>query len=103
MNVETIKMESWKAREKARAYDRLAVDLTPEDEALRRGYTALARGAELIDLRAAFRATGVDERGRPRLCIAAADKRWGMFEYTQPRTGSGAFYSMDDDSTWDLW
>lgn len=47
----------------------------PEDEQIARGYRALARGQQLISLRAAMRTAGLDERGLPRIAVLRADAR----------------------------
>lgn len=50
-----------------------------EDEALMRGYKALAKGKRLLDLQESFRIAGVDEHKRPRLAIARCDWRTVFF------------------------
>ena len=95
MKLGTITMNRYDAAEKARHFDRLPA-MSAEDVATQRGYRALAKGAALIDLRAAFRSTGLDEQGRPMLCIAAADAKWGRFKFNWPNDGGGIFYSTGD-------
>lgn len=76
MNVETIKMSPYEARRKLEAYGRaLKRRANVEYEACRRGYEKLAQGKVLINLRKAIVTGGWDERGRPRLAVARADRR----------------------------
>lgn len=44
-----------------------------EDAALMRGYKALAKGRQVIDLFEVMRQAGTDDRGRPKLAISRAD------------------------------
>ena len=52
-----------------------------EDEAIMRGYRALAKGSALIDLHETLRRGGQDEEQRPRLAIVRADLAWCHFEF----------------------
>lgn len=75
MNVPTITMDRDAAVEALEKY-REAVEKkesTAEDRAIMLGYQALASGKSLIDIHDAFRFTGLDEQGRPKLAICRAD------------------------------
>jgi len=80
MNIESITMAKPDARAAFVEYrDALKARHTAEDEALMRGYKALAKGQQVIDLHNVMRAAGLDEEGRPRLAICRADIGWVRF------------------------
>ena len=94
MEFHPINMDPTEAR-KAYLQYRLAVKQgrTGEDREIRLGYRALSRGQQVISLRAAVRAGGVDERGLPRLAVCRADARWC---YTEGVAHDGAVtFRMD--------
>lgn len=74
MDLQTIAMPRGEALQAFRDY-RAAVRerFNKEDAALMRGYKALAKGRQVLDVHDAFRQAGVDARGRPRLAISRAD------------------------------
>ena len=81
MNTPTISMQKDVARE---LYDQYRRSLqarggTAEDEAVARGYKALADGKVLIDLQAALRSGGLNEKNLPRLAVARAHWQWCEF------------------------
>lgn len=99
MNVTTITIDQEEARQKLREYAAQdTAERTPADDLLRAAYRAAADGERLINIHAAFHATGLSERGEPRLAIARAD--WGVCVF-HPHTaigigwldGAGAFTS----------
>ena len=49
---------------------------TREEDQVRAGYRAMARGQQLISLSAAMRTAGVDDKGLPRLAVCRADAEW---------------------------
>lgn len=71
--VPMISMDKGEARKAFLAYrDAVRKRASKEDEALTRGYRALAKGQKIIELSQTFKAAGVDDRFRPRLAIARA-------------------------------
>lgn len=74
MNISTITIDRAEAEAKLRDYAALAAnERTVEDELLREAYRAAARGVRLLNVQAAFQATGLSERGEPKLAVARAD------------------------------
>jgi hypothetical protein len=83
MNAPTIRMDPAEARRRLRDYtesQRRRVDA--EHEALAQAYGALAEGTPLLSLQDAVRAGGFDEKMRPRLAIARADRRHLRFTWS---------------------
>lgn len=83
MNTPLIEMCEFEAAEKAKAYKRmlgarrgkaLSLEVKREYEQALAGFKVLAKGLSLIDLEAAMRAGGFDEKGRPKLAIGRADR-----------------------------
>lgn len=74
LEAHTVTMPKTDARKKVAEYIRSVRDRhDAEDEAILRGYRALARGRTLIDLPAVIRASGVhDDNGLPRLAVATS-------------------------------
>jgi hypothetical protein len=76
MNVETITMDPDEARERLKAYrTSLHRSADVEYEAAAAGYQALAEGTPIIQYERAIRDAPRDEKGRPMLAIARADRR----------------------------
>jgi hypothetical protein len=76
MNVETITMDPNEARERLKAYrTSLHRSADAEYEAAAAGYQALAEGTPIIQYERALRDAPRDEKGRPMLAIARADRR----------------------------
>lgn len=74
MDVETISMPKGAAAAALREYhEHLKGRLTMADQIAKKAYRELAKGRRLVNIEDAFRVTGVDEKGRPRLAIARAD------------------------------
>lgn len=93
-----ITMPREQAQEKLRAYRR---QLHKDSETLYReaevGYQELAAGRPLIQLSKAIQQGGFDEKMRPRLAIARADRREVYFSWRASGT-RGTFSSMKDPS-----
>jgi len=82
MNVRTIEVPAELARFKLDEYKALRENQrTTEDRLLERAYKAVAGGARVIDISEAFRSTGLNEQGQPRLAIARADGKFCCFRH----------------------
>jgi hypothetical protein len=74
MNVPTLTMPVEEAKVAYREYRKhLGPNPDRRDTAVLMGYRDLAKGRGILDLHEAFRKTGIDEAGRPRLVIGRAD------------------------------
>jgi len=74
MNVQTITMPRKEAYEAFREYrEAFRRDGQVRDAALMRGYKALAKGKQVIDLAEAMKTAGLDAQGRPLLAVCRAD------------------------------
>lgn len=97
MNVTTIAIDQATARQKLREYAALPREQrTAEDDVLRTAYLAAADGFRLINIHAAFKSVGLNERGHPKLAIGRADwERCVFHPHTQIgkgyMRGAGAF------------
>jgi hypothetical protein len=97
MNVSTIKIDKHEALQKLRDYRFLnKSQKTREDERLEALYKAVSNGARVIDVNKAFKATGLSDKGHPRLAIARADTKVCWFhprrnenKWGTPRGGGG--------------
>lgn len=77
MDLSTITMPRHEARLAFLDYRRaLQQRHNDEDEAIMRGYRAMAAGHQLLNLREAITAGGQDELGCPRLAVMRADLQW---------------------------
>jgi hypothetical protein len=86
MNTPTITMPVEQAKAKLRAYrSNLHKDAEAEYAAAAQGYEALAAGRTLISLTEAIRAGGFDEKMRPKLAVARADRREVEFKWQSHR------------------
>ena len=73
MDLQTIELPRAEARERFVEYRRAVHQRhDAEDEAIMRGYRAMAKGSALISLQAAISAGGVDEHQRPRIAVGKA-------------------------------
>lgn len=98
MQLETIEMPRAEARRLFLEYRRaVRARHDAEDEAIMRGYRALADGRQVIDLAQAIAAGGVDEHAMPRLAALRADARW-CYSHGVTSTGSVTF-CMDEWSS----
>lgn len=76
MKLETIEMPRNEAREAFLHYRRAVRERrNTEDEAIMRGYKALAMGKRIINIRETLLAGGFDDLHRPRLALARADAK----------------------------
>ncbi len=76
MNVTTIEISKSEALEKLDDYRFLnKKQKTREDERLRVLYKAVSKGARVVNIAEAFKETGLNELGQPKLAIARADWR----------------------------
>lgn len=76
MHTPLITEDPAQAREQLAAYNRqLHRRDDPEYQAIAAGYAELAAGRPLINLKECFASVPLDEKGRPRLAIARADRR----------------------------
>lgn len=77
MDLPTITMDKAAARQAFLDYRRAVRERhTVEDEQIMRGYRALARGHQVINLREAIAAGGCFDDGLPRLAVAQSDSTW---------------------------
>lgn len=93
MNVQVISLNREQARERFLEYRAaLRRDHTKADEALMRGFRALAKGKAVLDLLGVMKTAGLDTRGRPRLAIVRADAEQ---VYCNVFASGAACFSMD--------
>lgn len=86
MEVPTIMMPRQKALEKLEGYrERLRKGADAEYEAAVKGYEALAAGKVLLDLVDVYAGVDTDEKDRPALAIARADRNQVYFSWDQER------------------
>lgn len=90
MNVTTITMPKEQAQAKLEAYREQNRKRNDEEyQAAEAGYAALAEGTPLISLTEAIRGGGFDEKMRPKLAIARADRK--QVHYRQDWNGTRWF------------
>lgn len=93
MNVDLIKMDPAEAREQLREYRaELHRRADAEYQAVAAGLEALAQGTPILNLTDAIRGGGFDEKMRPRLAVARADRKQVRFRWGG-HTTSGEFDS----------
>lgn len=101
MNVPTVEMPREKAQKAFNAYRRLVRErLREEDRAIMDGYRELAQGRAIIDLVAAFRETGVNEAGRPRLAVCQAGREWCYYR-ANSGARNGVLFTHNTNLLWD--
>lgn len=84
MEVATLQMSQEEAHQKLRACrEQLHKRADDEYTALEQGYAALAKGTPLIDVEIALRDCPFDEKGRPRLAVARADRKQVRVDWRQ--------------------
>ena len=89
MNVPLINVSAYEALNKLEDYRWLnEKQKTREDERLMSLYKAVANGARVINVAAAFKFAGLNAKGQPRLAIARADLKLCWFH---PRRGEGRY------------
>ncbi len=99
MEVEQIKMDRSMARDHFMRYqnllrERRIKERSREDIALMRGFKALSKGQQVIDLFVTMKKIGLDERMRPKLAICRANAT--KVYYRHANNGGGVF-SNDND------
>lgn len=94
MNVPLLQMPAHDAQVAFEEY-RAAVKArhSEEDEAIMRGYKAMAEGKPVVDVSEAIKAAGLDEVGRPRLAICRAD---GHYCWYSAGLHTGAVFAMEE-------
>lgn len=93
MNVTTLTVSRDEAERKLDQYRSIqARRRTREDEQLQSLYAAVSKGARVLNLAGAFRQTGLNEHGQPRLAVARADL--GAVSFA-PNAGPGRWGSPD--------
>lgn len=101
MNVSTLSIPKETAARKAEEYAKLSgKQRSKEDDALANLYRSIAKsGVKVINILDAFRATGLNEKGQPKLAIARADWRTVYFHqranfnqwFSRSNRGGGGF------------
>lgn len=80
MNVPLIEITKTEALTKLEDYKALnQSQKTREDERLQSLYKAVANGARVVNVASAFKATGLNDKGQPKLAIARADWKFVHF------------------------
>lgn len=96
MNVATLEVTPQEAREKLRAYRaRRHRDVEAEYAAIAKAYEAVEQGGKLVDVEAAIRAGGFDQRDRPKIALARADRKVVRFRWNAGRHVA-SFCTHDD-------
>lgn len=94
MNLGTLLIDPAEAQAKVAEYEaQLAGERTAEDEAIRLGYRAAARGLGVIRLSEAIRLGGYFEQGMPKIAVVRADAR----ECFYWRDGDDLIFSSEND------
>lgn len=88
MDIQTITMDPEEAKEKLILYrqatlKRCSANIREEYRAAVKGYEALAAGTPLINLQEAIRFGGLDEKMRPNLAVARADRKQVEFTWRE--------------------
>jgi hypothetical protein len=107
MEVPTIRVERSDALRKIREYKSLnARQRTAEDDRLQALYQMVSKGARVLNVREAFKTTGLSEKGQPRLAIARGDWKTVRFQAHSGHSawdyvsGGGKFSDADKDERW---
>lgn len=98
MQVETITLDRSKARELYRAYKKHQHYEKPMDAEIRRAYQLLAQGRLVIKALESIKASGVDERGFPKLAIVRATETTCYFR--KQSDGSARFGNEKNIRKW---
>lgn len=106
MNVSTVVIPEEVAIEKLNQFRNVAKEnRKAEDAELRRMYRAAKSGQPIIDVSNAFRETGLNEKGQPKLAIAKAD--WQVVSFSRWRcmffTGNGLYKADCYQLPKDVW
>lgn len=98
MNVETITMAKHEAAQHFREYQQAVRQSNrKEDVALMRGFKALSKGQTLIDVHAAMKFAGLNEKNQPKLAICRADATHCWF---RGNADGGGRFRMDENRSW---
>lgn len=108
MEVHTVSISRSDALQKVREYRNINSQLrTSEDDRLQKLYKAVSNGARVINVAEAFRSTGLDTSGRPKLAIARGDWKTVRFHANAGHSsmydhshGGGKFSDGDQDERW---
>lgn len=93
-----IEMAQEEAKEEYLKYREAIKDRKEQQyEEIKKVYLALSKGHKVIDIFDAFKRTGVNKDGEPKLAICRADSKSTQFR--KQEFGSGTF-SKDNDSEW---
>lgn len=96
MDLTTLVIDKDEATERLREYQaQVEEERTAEDDTIRAGFRAAARGLPVISLSAAFATAGWFDNGLPRLAIVRADATMCRVE-----VGYGSLVFDDMDGTW---
>jgi hypothetical protein len=96
MNVQTIQVDPAHALQKLDEYKQATKNERHEqDVMLRRAYKLAAKGYRLINVAAALKETGLNEKGQPRLALARADWKDVVFTFSWWRSGKRCFSHID--------
>ena len=107
MNVELIQMSEAEAKEKLQAYKKKLASMKQSEankevatqyEMAIAGYRALAKGTPLLDLEEVFRKCPIDQKLRPRLAVARADRK----EVHVRVDGQRYIFATGDLGTWNV-
>lgn len=99
MDLATLDVNSEEAKDRLAAYEaQIAEERTVEDDAIRAGYRALARGLPVISLSATIEAGGYFDSGLPRIAIVRADATTCWVDVTTWGIGAGRWrYVFTDE------
>ena len=102
MNVETLEVDPAEAKAKLKAYRKQLHRLADDEYAqAAAGYAEMAKGRKLIHLSNAIAAAPTDNKGRPMLAIARADRKQVKFLWSGSRETTAVFdCSKHFDSRW---
>lgn len=105
MNVSTILISQQEAQFKLDQYKSIVTkQRTKEDDKLQSLYAAVSKGARVINIANAFKETGLNDKGQPKLAIARAD--WKTV-YCFPRRQFGGIWRPSEGNVGftatDLW
>lgn len=94
MNVDTIVVSLEQAERKLQAYRTLRdKQRTKEDALLASVYKQVQKGGRVLNLQEAFKQTGLDEKGQPKLAIARAD--WSRVHFMRSIAGNRIIFSCN--------
>ena len=102
MDVELVEMPVEEAKKRLEEYEDAARRSADEEiQSIRDGYAALAEGTPLVNLGDVIRSAPRDEKHRPMLAVARADRKEVMFSWAN-RAFASHFVSSADMEVWRL-